>query len=160
LGHVDTELKKDGVVLAAEVGMVFDVKNDVQIARWSATLTRLSLGSQPDAGPMVDTRRNLDGDRALNLDGLATAAAGAWRRNDLALTLTARACGHLYEGSQEGLLLAANLTRSATLGAADGLRTRFSSAPLTVGARFVPKDGNLVLAAKDSFLKVDGEIVA
>src|SRR5512134_378172 len=80
-GEADRHLAMQVVAVALEDRVLAQVDDDVEVAGRTAVDARFTLAGEPNAVALVDTRRNLDRQRLLNLDA-ALAVALAARRPD------------------------------------------------------------------------------
>src|SRR5579863_9830227 len=110
--------------LPVEEGMFFDFQKYVQVAVRSAMSAGLAFTGQPEAGPFIHARRNIDFQFLVNLPVSVAAAFGARVPDDLPLA-AAGAAG--AANRKEALLveyLAAPMARGARSGTAARFRTR------------------------------------
>src|SRR5215831_19117320 len=75
------------VAFAREKCMLFDVENHVQVARWTAEHSGLTISAEANAGAVLDTSRNLGLHRALTQHATLSLALGARIGDDAAHAL-------------------------------------------------------------------------
>src|SRR5262249_3622569 len=89
--HGDWHAAMQVGAVALEERVRRDGKEDVEIARRSAAHPRLALAGKPDAGSILDARRDVDRERALARDPSRAGAGRARIFDHLAATLARRA---------------------------------------------------------------------
>jgi len=91
------------VVVTSEYSMLFEVNLHVKVARWATIDAMLTFASQPYTITLIDSSRNLDGQRLVLLDSSGTTAALAGVGNEA--TRTVALVAGLLDG-EEALLQA------------------------------------------------------
>ena len=142
------------VALAREEGVLFHVKNHVEIAGWAAKCSGLAISAEPDARSVLDSGRHFRLHRPLTQHAPFAFALGAGIRNHTAYPLARRAGSSHREKS-----LLITYLPSALAGPARhrGLSRRSARAG-TVFASLVPAHIDFGLCAEDGFLKLQREV--
>ena len=156
LGNRDRDDAMEVIAFAREEGMIFHMKNEVEVAGRPAKLTDLSHPRKTDAGSILDPCGNLRVNGILAQDSAFTLALGARVGNYAACALAGRA----GTGDAEKSLLIANLA-AAVAGTAGGWPlARGGTGTLALLTSFVAADHYFLPNAEESFLEFQRNVLA
>src|SRR5580765_1378015 len=143
------------VPFARKKRVLFDVKNDVEIACGTAEHTGLAISSEANAGAVFDSRGDLGVHRALPQYAALALALRARISNNAAHSL-ARGSGARH---REEALLITDLASSLAGTAGDRSFAGCGAGARTFFAGFVTADVDLGLGTEDRFFEFEGEVL-
>src|ERR1019366_5962949 len=142
--------------VALEEGVLFDLEEDVQIARRSAVRAGLAFGRQPYAGIVIDSRRNRNLEFALDLPEAVAAALAARVADDLARP----AAGAASAADGEKPLLIQNLAAAVACGALRGSAAGLGSGAAAVVAAIHARHLDVGVHPEDRLFERQLQVVA